>query len=123
LRKSLKRRFNEVYCKKHYYWNDVNLRKRTLKFFTELSEYEIPLEFYMKNEGVFFKLIHNTHDEAKLQTNRDDEMNVIPVVGIFEDVFGQHPNKKNLIEFFSCEAVKILWQGAFQKSWEFKEWK
>ena len=39
LRKSLKRQFDEVFNKKHYYWDDVSLRKQTLKFFTELSIY------------------------------------------------------------------------------------
>jgi len=39
LRKSLKRMFNDVFNKKHYYWNDSSLRKQTLKFFTELSSF------------------------------------------------------------------------------------
>lgn len=123
LRKSLKRQFDEVYNKKHYYWDDVCLRKQTLKFFTELSTYQVPSEFYMKNEEVFFKLIHNTYDESKYPSTNGKGMVHVPVTDLFKDVFGQHPNKKNLVKFFSCEAVKFLWEGAFQQSKEFKEWK
>lgn len=46
LRKWLKHKFDTVFRKKHYYWSDVNLRKRTLAFYTELSDFEIPLPFY-----------------------------------------------------------------------------
>jgi len=35
LRKSLKRQFDEVHNKKHYYWSGENLRRRTMIFFTE----------------------------------------------------------------------------------------
>ena len=87
LRKSVKRQFDEMYKKKHYYWSDDKLRMRTLKFFTELSAYEIPLEFYMKNEQVFFKLIHNTIDELNL-TDNTDGMKHMPITELFKDVFG-----------------------------------
>lgn len=65
LRKSLKKKFDDVYNKKHYYWNDTNLKKRTLKFFTELSDFEVPTEYYIRNEEAYFKLIHNTYDNEK----------------------------------------------------------
>ena len=78
----------------------------------------------MRNEAVFFKLIHNTIDESKYQSELGENgIKPMPITDLFEDVFGQHPNKKNLIEFFSLEAIRYLWQGAFQKSGEFKKWK
>jgi hypothetical protein len=117
----MKRQFDEVYNKKHYYWTSDNMRKRTLMFFTELSSYEIPLDFYLKNEEVFFKLIHNTYDESK-RTDIHDGMDHMPITELFKDTFGQHPNKKNLMQFFSNEVVRCLWKGAFQQSREFKAW-
>ena len=82
LRKSVKRQFDEVYGKKHYYWNGDKLRKFTLQFFTEKSAYEIPLEFYLKNEDAFFKLIHNTRSDIS------DGMTHMPITELFKDVFG-----------------------------------
>jgi hypothetical protein len=111
LRKSLKRQFDDIYLKKHYYWNDSSLRKQTLKFFTEKSNFQVPSEFYVKNEEVFFKLIHNTYDESKRQSddNGDGCMKHMPVTDLFKDVFGQHVNKKNLKVFFASEAVQYIW--------------
>jgi len=78
----------------------------------------------MRNEEVFFKLIHNTYDESKHTPSTDGKGMVhMPITDLFKDVFGQHPNKKNLVKFFSCQAVKFLWEGAFQQSKEFKDWK
>lgn len=34
-RKSLKRMFDEIHGKKHYYWSHLTLRKQTLSFFVE----------------------------------------------------------------------------------------
>jgi len=86
LRKSIKRQFDDVYNKKHYYWNDTNLRKRTLKFFTELSNFDVPAEFYIENEEAFFKLIHNTYDNSKHTIG--ECMKHMPITDLFKEVFG-----------------------------------
>jgi hypothetical protein len=88
LRKSLKRQFDDVYNKKHYYWNGTNLRKRTLKFFTELSNFEVPCEFYLENEEAFFKLIHNTYDNSKHTQEIGECMKHMPITDLFKEVFG-----------------------------------
>ena len=113
-----------MYGSKRYYWKGENIRKRTLLFFTE-GAYEIPLEFYLKNEEAFFKLIHNTCDKSESNKYLDciEGMKHLPVTELFKDVFGQHPNKKNLMKFFSDEVVRCLWEGAFQQSKEYKSWK
>jgi hypothetical protein len=49
LRKWIKRQFDSFFKKKHYYWDDETLRNETRRFFTELSTFEIPLEFYTQN--------------------------------------------------------------------------
>ena len=96
-RKSLKRQFDDVYNKKHYYWNHLNLRKKTLAFFTEMDT-PVSADFYLKNEEAFFKLVHNTFDDQKSTL---EGMQACAVSKLFKDVFGQHPNKKNLMSFFS----------------------
>jgi hypothetical protein len=103
-----------VFNKKHYYWNDTSLRRQTLKFFTELSTFQVPSEFYMENEEAFFKLIHNTYDETK----RTDSacMKHMAVTSIFKEVFGQHVNKANLVIFFQAPAVKYIWQSVYLDS-------
>jgi hypothetical protein len=88
-------------------------------FFTDLSAYQVPLDFYLENEGVFFKLIHNTYDESKLAC-----MKAKPATTeLFKDVFGQHPNKKNLMKFFAVDVVKFLWENGFKLCREFQAWK
>lgn len=74
----------------------------------------------MRNEEVFFKLIHNTYDESKRQTELC--MKHIPVTAIFKDVFGQHLNKKNLKIFFAAEAVQYIWENVYCHTKEFKHW-
>jgi hypothetical protein len=74
-----------VYNNKHYYWNHDKLRKKTLKFFTEHSDYEIPLEFYVRNEEILFKLIHNTYESNQSDS---DGMKHMPITELFKDVFG-----------------------------------
>ena len=68
-------------------------------------------------------MIYNTYDESRQQSDFGDSMPLMPITSLFKDIFGQHPNKKNLIKFFMTEAVQYLWQGAFQDSKEFKDWK
>jgi poly-beta-hydroxyalkanoate depolymerase len=119
LRKSLKRQFDSVFNKKHYYWNDTSLRRQTLKFYTELSTFQVPSEFYLQNEEAFFKLIHNTYDETK----RDGAcMKHMAVTSVFKEVFGQHVNKANLVTFFQAPAVKYIWQSVYLDSKEFRQW-
>lgn len=123
LRKSLKKEFDKKYGKKHYYWDDDKLRAKTYEFFTIDSAYNVPVEFYLRFEEVFFLLIHNTYDEGKLSSFSNGAMKHIAVTALFKDIFGAHPNKKNLLEFFTCQAIQFLWMGAFQHSKEFKQWK
>jgi len=96
------------------------LQKQTRVFFTELSAYQVPLAFYLENEGVFFKLIHNTYDESKLG---DSMLSARATTDLFKDVFGQHPNKKNLMKFFAVDVVKYLWENGFKDCKEFQTWK
>lgn len=64
----------------------------------------------MKNEEVYFKLIHNTYDESKRQSDKGAAcMKHMAVTETFKEVFGQHVNKDNLIQFLSNEAVQHMW--------------
>jgi hypothetical protein len=99
------------------------MRKKTREFFTELlGNQNVPIEFYIQNEEAFFKLIHNTYDDSK-RTIIGECMKHMPITDLFNEVFGQHPNRKNLVQFFSSEVVRQLWNGFFIKSREFKQWK
>ena len=99
-RASLKRQFNELSGKKHYHWVDTSLRIITLQFFTALSEQDINIEFYKQNEEAFFKLVHNTWDsktsKKSKKTYDGGDMKRMAITGVYKEVFGQHPNKKNL---------------------------
>lgn len=126
-RASLKRQFNELSGKKHYHWVDSSLRIITLQFFTALSEQDINIEFYKQNEEAFFKLVHNTWDsktsKKSKKTYDGGDMKRMAVTGVYKEVFGQHPNKKNLKLFFANEVVQCLWSGNFRNSREYKRWK
>ena len=56
--------------------------------------FNVPLEFYTRNEDVFYKLVHNT-------TFKEGD----PVSQNFKKVFGNFPNKINLREFLQMEAI------------------
>lgn len=126
-RASLKRQFNELSGKKHYHWVDTSLRIITLQFFTALSEQNIPVEFYKENEEAFFKLVHNTWDnktsKKSKKTYDGGDMKRMAITGVYKEVFGQHPNKKNLKRFFESEVIQTLWVGNFRNSREYKKWK
>ena len=92
----VKENFQKVFGKKYYHWIERTKRQKTLAFFTERQElkrghvdYQVSLDFYKRNEEVFYKLVHNTSFE-------DGD----PVSQNFQKVFGNHPNKKNIKEFF-----------------------
>jgi hypothetical protein len=74
-----------VHQNKHYYWNDKNLRMRTLKFFTDYLN--VADEFYLRNEEAFFMLVHNTYDSSKL-TDTSACMEHMPITELFKEVFG-----------------------------------
>ena len=86
LRKSVKRHFDNCHKKKHYYWNDKNLRLRTLKFFTEALD--VPTEFYCANEEAFFKLVHNTKEIAEDDEVSGSCMKHMAITELFKEVFG-----------------------------------
>ena len=121
LRKSVKRHFDNCHKKKHYYWNDKNLRLRTLKFFTEALD--VPSEFYAANEEAFFKIVHNTKEICESDEIGGSCMKHMAVTDLFKEVFGQHPNKKNLIKFFTSPVVQFLWKQFFVETTEYKGWK
>lgn len=53
----------------------------------------------MKNEEVFFKMIHNTFDDTKKIIDNKSGlpcMEHMEVTDLFQEVFGQHVNKNNL---------------------------
>lgn len=86
LRKSVKRHFDNCHKKKHYYWNDKNLRLRTLKFFTEALD--VPTEFYAANEEAFFKIVHNTKDICESDEIGGSCMKHMAITDLFKEVFG-----------------------------------
>lgn len=94
----IKEKFFKLYDKKYYHWIEKTKRQKTQAFFIE--NYQVSQDFYKRNEEVFFKLVHNTSFEEGDAVSQN-----------FQKVFGNHPNKKNLKEFFKMEAILYLWWG------------
>ena len=67
------------------------------------------MEFYKQHEEAFFKLVHNTWDrktsKKSKKTYDGGDMKLMAITGVYKEVFGQHPNKKNLKRFFACPVV------------------
>lgn len=90
------------------------MRKETLKFFTNLSDQDvISAELYGANEEAFFKLVHHLWTQEKnkksKKTCENDDMKHMAITGVYKEIFGQRPNKKNLNQFFAHEVIQALW--------------
>jgi len=77
-RQHLHQQFDAVYKRKHYRWVAKSKRKAIFKFFTR--NYNVPVDVYSKNEGIFVRLILNTvQDFKEMGVKVDPEMDLAMV--------------------------------------------
>lgn len=92
-------------------WKDSRKRQHTREFMTLPSESHlclmIPEDFYDKHEAVLFSFINNTVKFNEIKDNFEIKQD--PFTEVMRDVFGGHPNRDNLKQFFRHEAIHCLW--------------
>ena len=97
-------------------WSSQMMKLENFKYFTQLKVPKICREFYLKHELKFIRLIHQSYDTYESIKDRDPLKNGL----LYKEVFGAHPNKKNVTNLFQCPVVKCLWQSSFYNCTEYK---
>jgi hypothetical protein len=72
----------------------------------------VPIKLFDKHQSVFCELILKFKNQQRYQ---DYEVVGDPFIHVIKEVMDSMPNKKNLEQFFSHEAIQCLWSGLWRK--------
>jgi hypothetical protein len=123
-RRALKMIFDEKYKRKHYHWVDANVQTKTFEFFQNLVDAPEISTMIASNKGAFFYLIHLQFENKKSKDSTRGEMQPMDFdTTCYKELFGQKPNKRNLMTFFSQPEIQLLWEHVYIKHRFYKAWK